>query len=557
MNFKELIQECDFYELVSQTTKLTKTKENEYKGLSPFTSEKTPSFFINSEAKTWYCFSSGKGGGLIDYVMEYEGLSKPEAIKFLESFCNVTLDSESKNNIFVEAQKNFVRNVSSGYEYLEKRNITPKIAEKYGLGFCKGNDVLHDLKNFSKEEISESGLVNEKGNIKFYNRVTLPIKDQYGNIVSFTGRAIDSSLPKYLHGSSTKYFNKKEIVWNLDIARRDIIDQDMVIVCEGQLDAIAVNELGYPAVSLLGTNFSKQQLKLLSNLTKNIYFIFDSDSAGREALKKSFDLIGELGVDVISYAITLPGSHDPASFIQEYGEKQFSHFIESAQPDTSAIISYFIEKYKNRGSNQRKLTKTGLTQKIIEDLRPYVEEQFTYRSLDLIERLSQELGLNKKGLHDWFSKKERVEKSFGVFEKINDLQFPAPVYERRIFYHLLKNPSLWYILQEEGITRNDFSSYLIGKSLQFIHQEQSTAEFIEEIKNNLSEEEHNTIMSFFAVGLEGDFETSLEVFKIKIKENKVSYSSSATDFLGRPKTKEEKEMTEPMIDRVFREKEPF
>lgn len=554
MTVQELIKQCDFYELVSSATKLTKVRNNEYKGLSPFSNEKTPSFFINDDTKTWYCFSTGKGGGLLDYVMEYEGLDKPEAVKFVAQVSGVTLDEQTSSSIFQEAQNYFRRFVDRGYDYLQKRSITPEVADKYNLGYCTGNDLIPYLKNkgFSDEDISSAGLTNDKGNIKFYNRTTLPIKDQYGNIVSFTGRSIDQAMPKYLHGPSTRYFNKKKIVWNLDKVRRQILDQDRVIVCEGQLDAISITEAGYPAVSLLGTNISEHQIKLLANLTKNIYFIYDSDKAGREALQKSFTIIGNLQLDVISHAIILPGGHDPDSFIRKFGTEEFANYIEKAQPDTSAIIQNLIEKYR---TNNKRITKTGLTQKIIEDVYPYVEEQFTYRSLDLIERLSQELGLNKKGLHDWFAKKERVTRSYHVYEKINDLQFPAPIYERRLFYHLLNNPSLWYLVREEGFSSGDFSSYLVAKSLGFIHQELDTVEFFDILKERLKEDEYDLVLSFFSLGIDGDFETALSVFKLKNKEK--TLRSPAVDFLGRPKTREEKEMTDAMKDKLYNETEPF
>ena len=97
MTVQELIDQCDFYELVSSATKLTKTKPNEYKGLSPFTNEKTPSFFVNEESKTWYCFSTSQGGGVLDYIMAYESMDKSEAIRFLEDFCGVYLEEEKKD----------------------------------------------------------------------------------------------------------------------------------------------------------------------------------------------------------------------------------------------------------------------------------------------------------------------------------------------------------------------------------------------------------------------------------------------------------------------------
>lgn len=555
MKTTELIEQCDFHDLVSGATKLSRTRDNEYKGLSPFSQEKTPSFFVNNDAKTWYCFSSGKGGGVLDYIMEYESLDRDDAIKFLGEFVGVDVSGEETSTVLEEAQKYFRSHVGKGLEYLIQRGISAKVASDYGLGFCTGNDLITHLKGkgFTEKDFEEAGLVNDKGNVKFYNRVTLPIKDAYGRVVSFTGRAIDNQKPKYLHGPSTKYFNKKRVLWNLHKVRRDINSKDMVIACEGQLDAISITEAGYPAVSLLGTNVSEHQIKTLANMTKNIYFMFDSDDAGQEALQKSFGIIEKLDLDVITYAIVLPGKTDPDTFIREFGVEEFQAYVVNARPDTSAIIQALIEKYRNKKGSP--LTKSGLTRQVMEEISPYVEKEFTYRSLDLIERLSQEFGLNKKQLHDWFAKGDSVKKSVQVYQRINEMQFPAPIYERRLLYHLISSPSLWALMKEEGISENDFDSFLVSKVLSYIHEGLSNIEFLDKLKEHLSDEEYYQIMAFFSIGVDGDFETSLRVMKLKLKEK--TMKSPAVDFLGRPKTQTESDMTAAVRERLFEEKEPF
>jgi len=555
MTVQELIDQCDFYELVSSATKLTKTKPNEYKGLSPFTNEKTPSFFVNEESKTWYCFSTSQGGGIIDYVMAIESMDKKEAINFLAEFCGVSLDDKENTSLFDEAQKYFASDFSHGASYFHERGFSDGVAKKYGIGFCTGNGVVKHLKakGFTEKEISASGLVNEKGNAKYYQRLTIPIKDNYGKIVSFTGRATqDDQKPKYLHGPSTQFFNKKNILWNYSTVRKDIIEHDMVVITEGQMDAMAVTEAGYPAVSTLGTSLFENQLKTLANLTKNIYFMFDSDKAGRNALRKAFDLIRSSGVDVVSYSIVLPGTYDPDDFIKDFGVEEFSNYIQSAQPDTADLIYGLIEKF--RGEN-KKLTKTGLTQKIIQEVRPYVEEQFTYRSLDLIERMAQELGVNKKSLHDWLAQDNEAGPTVHNFKRINNMQFPAPIYERRLLYHLIKNPSLWHLMEEEGLTKNDFESHLVSKVVSFLSKDMTTVQFIDKLKEGLDEEEYNMVMSFYSLGIDGDFETAVQVLHIKKKEK--SLKSPAVDFLGRPLNREEKDMTDVFHEKLFEEKDPF
>jgi DNA primase len=264
-------------------------------------------------------------------------------------------------------------------------------------------------------------------------------------------------------------------------------------------------------------------------------------------------LVRSSGVDILSYSIVLPGGYDPDSFIKNFGVEEFQNYVNNASPDTSELIKGLVEEYRTQN---KKLTKTGLTQRVIEAVAPYVQEQFTYRSLDLIERLAQELGLNKKSLHDWYAKKESTKSVPRTYQKINEIQFPAPIYERRLLYHLINTPSLWNLVVEEGLNESDFESFLVFRAVNLIKNEMTSIEFLDTIKENLEDEEYHLILSFYSLGIDGDFETALKVLKLKNKQAIVS-STPKIDFLGRPLTFEEKDMKDVFYEKLFEEKDPF
>lgn len=565
MDFTKILNTLDFAELVATKVKLSKSGKDRYKGLSPFTSEKTPSFYVDNSAKTWYCFSSGKGGGVLDYVAEVENLDKHGAIEFLKEYVGFDDSSEDEHSLDFKlrklmsiAHKFFVKNDEKAVNYFASRGMSPDdaslIVNSYEIGFCENNNVYNYLKAAGVEEdtMVRSGLFYDDGTCRYINRVTIPIKNEYGKIISFTGRDVTGEAKsKYMHGKTSPIFKKSNLVWNLSDVRKLISEQDRVIVCEGQMDAIAVTEAGIPAVSILGSKISENQLRLISKLTNNIYMLFDSDKAGEEGLLQSFKMISELELESVFYSVTLPGGKDPDDFIREKGVESFNALIDEAKPDTSHIIKILIEKNVKKNDTN----KSGIIRRILAELQPYMKKSYTYRALDMIERLSQELGLSRKELQNWAEAGTKFGHTKSTFTKIEQIQFPAPVYERRILYALLKDSTLMNKFEGSGLSIFDFESQFVSRIVDLIKPGLSTNEILGILKEALSKDEYDLVVAFVSQGLlESDIDTALDILKAKVR---FRVKKAATDFLGRPIKSTEVELKRVVGDVIRYGKEPF
>lgn len=563
MDFSSVLQQLNFAELVSTKVKLTKSGTNRYRGLSPFTSEKTPSFYVDNEAKTWYCFSSGVGGGVLDYVSKVENLDRPAAINFIKNYLGIdddepfTEEAKIKKALSI-ANKFFKKEQGKAVDYLTSRGMTienaQSVIEKYDIGFCENNNVLNYLKSSGIEEdtLVRSGIFYDDGNCRYINRITIPIRNEYGQIISFTGRDVtNTAKSKYMHGTTSSIFKKSNVVWNLSNVRKMVSEQDRVVVCEGQMDAIAVSETGIPAVSIMGSKISEVQLRAISKITNNIYMLFDSDKAGADGLLQAFKMISDMELESVFYSIVLPGEKDPDEYIKVHGIDKFVDLIDEAKPDTSHIIKILIEKNIKKNDTN----KSGIIRRILAELQPYMRKSYTYRALDMIERLSQELGLSRKELQSWAEAGTKFGNSESTFKKIEQIQFPAPVYERRILYALLKEPDLINKFRGYGLSSFDFESQFVSKIVDLIQPGLSTNEILDILKESLTEDEYDTTVAFLSQGLlESDIDTALDILKAKVK---FRVKKAATDFLGRPITATEVEFKRVVGDVVKYGKEPF
>jgi DNA primase len=563
MDFSGVLSKLDFAELVSTKVKLSKSGTNRYRGLSPFTSEKTPSFYIDNDAKTWYCFSSGAGGGVLDYVCKVENLDKIGALNFIKLYLGIeddedlTIDGKIKKSLKI-AHKFFLKEQNKAIEYLISRGFKSEeansIVEKYEIGFCSNNAIFNYLisSGVIEDTMVRSGIFYENGNCRYINRITIPIKNEYGQVVSFTGRDIaGTAKSKYMHGATSSIFKKSNIVWNLSNIRKMITEQDRVVVCEGQMDAIAVTQTGIPAISIMGSKISEVQLRNISKITNNIYMLFDSDKAGEEGLLDAFKMISELELESVFYSIVLPEQKDPDDYIKANGIEKFVKLIDEAKPDTSHIIKILIEKNIKKNDTN----KSGIIRRILAELQPYMKRSYTYRALDMIERLSQELGLSRKELQSWAEAGTKFGHNQSTFKKIEQIQFPAPVYERRILYSLLKDSNLINKFKGSGLSPFDFESQFVSKIVSLISPGLSTNEILDILKESLSDEEYDLTVAFLSQGLlETDIDTALDILKAKVK---FRIKKTSTDFLGRPITATEVEFKRVVGDVIRYGKEPF
>jgi len=340
-------------QVVGKTVKL-KRRGKEFIGLSPFTTEKTPSFTVSDEKGFYHCFSSGEHGNIFDFLMKTQSLKFGEAVRQLASeagmqpyrFTNFDLEKEKRYQIYKNILKNYADyhhklvfdQDSSALDYLKKRGITKEAISEFQIGFVPGNsDYYVDLsKKFSEKEILETGLFykNEKYNRfvnRFYSRIIFPIKNIVGDTIAFGGRIISDNkkTAKYINSPETEFYKKGRHIFNLDKAKSNINKNQEAIVVEGYMDVISIYSSGIKnVVSNSGTALTENQINLIWKFFSNPIICLDGDPSGqRAALRIAENLLPYIKENNKIGFITLVSGMDPDDYIKEKGKDNFEKLI--------------------------------------------------------------------------------------------------------------------------------------------------------------------------------------------------------------------------------------
>ncbi|MBQ9079253.1 MAG: DNA primase [Ruminococcus sp.] len=318
----------------------------------PFHSEKTPSCTIFTDTQSFYCFGCGAGGDVITFTMKAENLDFTEAVKLLAQRSGLEVPQENSRDSQLAKRKtriyemnriaaNFFYtqlikgNDKSGLKYFADRKLSPQIIKKYGLGYAPDSwNALTDTlrsKGYSDEEIIDAwlGSRSKKGTIFdiFRKRVMFPIVDLRGNIIGFGGRVLDNSQPKYLNTGATPVFDKGSNLFSMNFAKN--ADTKRLILCEGYMDVIAVNQAGFDnAVATLGTAITANQARLMSHYAEEIIIAYDSDGAGQKATQKAINHFADVGMR--TRILRMEGAKDPDEYIKKFGRDRFKMLIEGS-----------------------------------------------------------------------------------------------------------------------------------------------------------------------------------------------------------------------------------
>ncbi|MDD5509434.1 MAG: DNA primase [Dehalococcoidales bacterium] len=338
---EEVKQRVDIVDIISQYTSLTKSGRT-LRGLCPFHSEKTPSFFVYPEQQSWHCFGAcGTGGDVFSFLMKKEGLDFGEALRLLGERVGVGIPSRSESRVGKDEKEKLyqINEAAARYfhelllnspaaekarEYAADRDLSSETIVSFRLGFSLNSwDALKkylEERGHNEKELLNGGLVTEKeagGSYdRFRNRLMFPIRDAKGHIIGFGARALDDSLPKYLNSPQTAVFDKGSILYGIDLAAPAIREQDAVVIVEGFMDAITAHRCGFSnVVASMGTAVTEKQINILKRLTRNVILALDADAAGEEAMLRSVGYENTLGAEV--RVIALPDGKDPDSVIKE------------------------------------------------------------------------------------------------------------------------------------------------------------------------------------------------------------------------------------------------
>ncbi len=367
-----------------------------WRGLSPFTQEKTPSFFVSPDKQIWHDFSSNKGGDVFSFVMEVEGLDFRATLELLARKAGVDLGlyetrsdrglGDKKKRLYAANelaatfyQRQLIKDSSAIHYVSNVRGFNKQVVLDFRLGYApEAGSVLARFmlsKGFTAAELRDAGLVNTRGMDLLRGRLAIPLSDGQGQIVGFTGRLLVDikNAPKYLNTPQTLLYDKGRQVFGLAQAKEAIRLSDYVVLVEGNLDVIASHQAGVKqTVATAGTAMTEHHLKSLSRLTRNVRLCFDGDKAGVAATERAIPIAEAVGVELS--VITLPSDFkDPDELIKK-DPKLWQSVIDSHQPAIEWIIDQYSERYDlTSAAGKRELSTQALT--IIRSIKDPVEQE--------------------------------------------------------------------------------------------------------------------------------------------------------------------------------------
>ena len=361
----ELVERNDIVDVVSGYVRLGKKSGSNMFGLCPFHSEKTPSFSVSPDKQIYHCFGCGKGGGVINFIMEIENLSFPEAVEFLARRAGMPLpeqenDAESRKRARMlalnrDAARFFYEQLSTpagqaARDYMARRRIGPATAKNFGIGFAP--DSWDSLRNAMKArgyndfEMADAGLVRRGKTSGFYDtfrgRLMFPVIDVRGNVIGFSGRILGDGEPKYMNSPETLVFNKSRNLFALNLAKKS--KSGYIILAEGNIDVVSLHQAGFDsAVASLGTSLTAEQARLLSRYTKEVIIAYDNDGAGIKAAQRAIGILERLDIKV--RVLRMSGAKDPDEFIRLRGPDAFRNLLEASEDQMDYRLRNLLEQY--------------------------------------------------------------------------------------------------------------------------------------------------------------------------------------------------------------------
>lgn len=359
----EIKSVADIVSVIGDYVELKRAGSN-YVGLCPFHNEKTPSFSVSPSKGIFHCFGCGVGGDVISFIMQKEGMSYPEAIKFLADKLGILVETNEVNKEKYEHRKKLfeINNEAKLFyyknllindipkDYIKKRNLNNNLINKFIIGYADGKNSLYRhllQKGYQKDDIIEVGLINqdEKGNVydKFRNRLMFPIIDIRGNVIGFGGRALADSRAKYMNSPQSLAYDKSKNVYGVSNLKNST-KVGKIILVEGYMDVISLTNYGFDyAIASLGTSLTHDQAKLIKRYCKNIYICYDGDSAGQKATSRAIEIFKEQ--DISPNIIVIPDNMDPDDYIKQYGNESFDRLIDNAVDSVIYEYKKILQKY--------------------------------------------------------------------------------------------------------------------------------------------------------------------------------------------------------------------
>jgi len=370
---QELIERNDIVDVVGSYVHLTKRSGSNQFGLCPFHSEKTGSFAVNASRQTYHCFGCGKGGGVINFIMEIEGLSFPDAVEMLAKRAGMQMpeqenSSESrKRKRLLELNRDAARffwdclsseKGKAAQEYMARRGISGKTAKSFGLGYAPDSwdsllKAMRD-KGYRDFELFDAGLAKKGKNGGYYdvfrNRLMFPVIDVKGDVIAFSGRTLGDDAAKYMNSPETAVFSKSRNLFAMNLAKKSKCGY--IILVEGNVDVVSLHQAGFDsAVASLGTSLTPEQARLISRYSNEVVIAYDGDGAGTKAAERAIRIFEKLDVRV--RVLALKDAKDPDEYIKLKGADAFRNLLESSENHMEYRLQSIRSRYDLSNDEQR------------------------------------------------------------------------------------------------------------------------------------------------------------------------------------------------------------
>ena len=372
----ELVARNPIEDVVGQHVVLKRSGANMF-GLCPFHGEKTASFSVAPDKGIYYCFGCHKGGGVINFQMELEGLSYPDAVRSLAKRVGMTVPEDEQYQsrykqqerlwaLHKEAARFFHTQLYSpvgkqALDYALGRGMSRGILTTFGVGYAPDSwdSMVKAMaaKGYTNQELIDSGLVTvsrKNGNLfdRFRDRLMFPIIDVRGNVIGFGGRIIkkDADAAKYLNSPETIIFNKRKNLFGLNLAKKT--KQNYLILVEGNIDVVALHQYGFDnAIASLGTSLTEEQATLISRYAEQVVLVYDGDNAGQDATRRAIPILEKAGLQV--KVLQIRDAKDPDEFLKKFGADRFKLLLEESANRVEYQLNAILKKYDLREDDQK------------------------------------------------------------------------------------------------------------------------------------------------------------------------------------------------------------
>ena len=488
----ELVQRNPIEDVVGQYVSLRRSGANLF-GLCPFHGEKTASFSVAPDKGIYYCFGCHKGGGVVNFMMEVESLSYPDAVRALAKRAGMEVPEDEQYQsryrqqerlwaLCKEAARYFHSQLyapagAAGLAYAKKRGMPKSTLTKFGIGFAPDTwsglvDAMR-AKGYTDQELNDAGLVTvsqKNGRIfdRFRNRLMFPIIDVRGNIIGFGGRVMDDSTPKYLNSPETLIFNKRKNLFGLNLAKKSKLGY--IILVEGYMDAISLHQYGFDcAVASLGTSLTEEHAVLLSRYTEQVVLIYDGDEAGQRATQRAIPMLEKAGLQI--KVLKMREAKDPDEFLKKFGADKFKVLLEESSNRVEYQLNAIRRKYDLREDEQRvKFLQEAA--ELISSLSSAVQrEVYGHRAAEAAGISYDAMKLEtdkayKRRLAREKKKQERIDlaPADALQPKSRTIRYDnirSAVAEENVLALILKEPAL--LDQAKALKSEEFSSALLGR----------------------------------------------------------------------------------------------